>query len=326
MKKAIKLLSLAMLFAMPLAACGNNDNGGNNGNNGGSESGDSGGGGGQHSGDEGGGSGSGGGGGQHSGDEGGGSGSGGGGGQQASTVVLDFSKIKDVSGKVGSVSYTTDIGSGQSAPAYNEAKQELRLYLSNTITFSGATFTSIEFDANGCGETKATGTLSASTGSLSGFKWSGNASSVKFTVNGGKQVHINSITIKTNGAGGGSGDEGGGGGQTSSDAESIMQLICLDLTGDDSLYEDDGEGGFETCLAGDEFDESELVGEVEYVLGLLPEDFYYYDEPAEDEDEYGLFAYGSAANDDGIFVEVYTYNDDGDGVYEIYVYPIEWED
>lgn len=62
MKKAIKLLSLAMLFALPLAACGNNNNGG------GSQSGGSG--------DSGGGSGSGGGG---SGSGGGGSGGGGGG-------------------------------------------------------------------------------------------------------------------------------------------------------------------------------------------------------------------------------------------------------
>lgn len=313
MKKAIKLLSLAMLFAMPLAACNNNNSGGGS-QSGGSESGDSGGGGGQHSGDEGGGSGSGGGGGQHSGDEGGGSGSGGGGGQQASTVVLDFSKIKDVSGKVGSVSYTTDIGSGQSAPAYNDGKQELRLYIGNTITFSGATFTSIEFDANGCGETKATGTLSASTGSLSGFKWTGNASSVKFTVNGGKQVHINSITIKTNGAGGGSGDEGGGGsgGGQVADLEGYAKELSYNVFEEEDGYELLEDGSYYVGVYWEEEGAMSLVEACEDAYNYTPEDFVLADDPEEDGDMAYMIC---ATEDESVYIEIDSYlEDDDDGV------------
>ena len=312
MKKAIKLLSLAMLFAMPLAACGNNNNGGNSGNNGGNQSGEHG-----DSGDEGGGSGSGSGGGQHSGDEGGGSGSGGGG-QQTSTVVLDFSKLNDVKGKVGSVSFTSDKGSGQSAPAYNANKQELRLYLSNTITFTGATFSSIEFDANTCGEEKATGTLSASTGSLSGFKWTGSASSVEFTVNGGKQVHINSITIKTGAGGSGSGDEGGGsgdegggggGGSHVADLESYAKEISYNVFEEEDGYELLEDGSYYIGVYWDEEGAMSLVEACEDAYNYTPEDFVLANDPEEDGDRAYMIC---ATEDESVYIEIDSYLEDDD--------------
>lgn len=112
-------------------------------------------------------------------------------------IVIDFAVESDVSGSVSGVKYQAELGSNpnKTPPAHNAAKSELRLYIGNTLTLSGASFTTIEFDANSCGETKADGTLSCSTGKMNGFTWTGNASSVTFTVADGKQVHINSISI-----------------------------------------------------------------------------------------------------------------------------------
>lgn len=133
----------------------------------------------------------------------GGEGQGGGENQQAGEgATFDFSVLNSTSGTQKSYSFTTALGTNanNAAPAYNESKQELRLYVGNTITITGtANITSIVFTANTCGESKADGTLEADKGTLNGFSWSGSASEVTFNVNSGKQVHISKIDINGGG-------------------------------------------------------------------------------------------------------------------------------
>ena len=140
---------------------------------------------------------------EQGGNEQGGGGSQGGGEQQAGEgATFDFSVLKATSGTQKSYSFTSDVGTNPNNvdPAYNADKQELRLYIGNTITFTAtATITSIVFDANTCDHSNANGTLAADKGTLNGFTWSGSATEVTFNVNSGKQVHINKIDINGGG-------------------------------------------------------------------------------------------------------------------------------
>lgn len=132
--------------------------------------------------------------------------------EEATGATIDFAEFTGLEGTFGAFSFETALGKGQSDPAYNDGKKELRLYAKNTITFtSEETITSIFFYANTCGETKATGTfVSASVGTVSavegGFLWEGEANEVTLTVSDSGQVHINAIEIN------GGGESGGGGG------------------------------------------------------------------------------------------------------------------
>ena len=117
-------------------------------------------------------------------------------------ATFDFSVLKDSTGSQKSYSFTTETGTNPNnvAPAYNADKQELRLYIGNTITISGtALMTSIVFEANTCDHSNANGTLAADKGTLNSFSWSGSANEVIFNVNSGKQVHINKIDINGGG-------------------------------------------------------------------------------------------------------------------------------
>ena len=117
-------------------------------------------------------------------------------------ATFDFTVLKGTSGTQKSYSFTTAVGTNSNnvEPAYNDDKQELRLYIGNTITFTGtSTITSIVFDANTCDHSNANGTLQADRGTLNGFTWSGSATEVTFNVNSGKQVHINKIDINGGG-------------------------------------------------------------------------------------------------------------------------------
>ena len=133
----------------------------------------------------------------------GGGGSQGGGEQQAGEgATFDFSVLNDTTGSQKSYSFTTAVGTNPNNvdPAYNADKQELRLYIGNTITITGtALMTSIVFDANTCDHSNANGTLEADKGTLNSFSWAGSATEVTFTVNSGKQVHINKIDINGGG-------------------------------------------------------------------------------------------------------------------------------
>lgn len=266
--------------------------------------------------------GSGGGGGSEGGGE--GSGGGGGGGQVTGDTVIDFSKTNSTSGTVNGITYTTDVGSNSNKQAaqYNADKKELRLYIGNTITFTGATFTSILFDANGCGETKADGKLSSNVGSMSGFNWSGNASSVTFTVSSGKQVHINAIAF--NGTGGGGSGEGGGGGSGDVDAvEAVAAHMAEALLGDATAYEYE-DGSYYVDYYDD--DSASIIAAAEYALSKCPNGFSVYDEVDEyDDDEGGTFAYGSYDDGVSIAIDVYSWEDEGNICVEVEVYEFEYE-
>ena len=140
-------------------------------------------------------------------------GEGGNGGQQgggesqtaAEGATIDFSVCQETAATIGAYSFTTAVGTNSSkqAPQWNANKNELRLYIGNTLTItSTGLITSIEFDANTCGESKADGTLTANPGSLTEFSWTGSANSVTFTVNEGKQVHIHKIDLNGGGESG----------------------------------------------------------------------------------------------------------------------------
>lgn len=116
--------------------------------------------------------------------------------------TVDFSEYTETSGETDSFAFETAVGtnSNKQGAQYNADSKELRLYIGNTLTISSQEeMTEIFFDANTCGHAKADGTLSASTGTIEevdgGFLWEGSATEVTFTVNSGKQVHINSFTV-----------------------------------------------------------------------------------------------------------------------------------
>ena len=137
--------------------------------------------------------------------EGGGQQGGGGSQTAAEGATIDFSVCQDTTATVGAYSFTTAVGtnSNNQAPQWNANKNELRLYIGNTLTISSSDLiTSIVFDANTCGESKADGTLVASPGTLAKFSWTGSANSVTFTVDSGKQVHINKIDLNGGGESG----------------------------------------------------------------------------------------------------------------------------
>ena len=133
-----------------------------------------------------------------------------GGGQQsteeAAAVVIDFSEFTATEGTFGETSFSTALGSNtnKAAPAYNADKSELRLYIGNTLSITSTKLiTSVVFDANNCGESKADGKLVANVGTLTSFSWTGSTNSVTFTVDSGRQVHIAEIDINGGGEGGG---------------------------------------------------------------------------------------------------------------------------
>ena len=139
---------------------------------------------------------------QQGGNEQGGNEQGGGEQQAGEGATFDFSVFKETSGTQKCYSLTTAVGTNPNKvpPAYNADKQELRLYVGNTITFTGtALITSIVFDANTCDHSNANGTLEADKGTLNGFTWTGSATEVTFNVNSGKQVHVNKIDINGGG-------------------------------------------------------------------------------------------------------------------------------
>ena len=116
--------------------------------------------------------------------------------------TVDFSEYTETSGETDSFAFVTAVGtnSNKQEAQYNADSKELRLYIGNTLTISSEEeMTEIFFDANTCTHAKADGTLSASTGTIEavegGFYWTGSATEVTFTVNSGKQVHINSFTV-----------------------------------------------------------------------------------------------------------------------------------
>lgn len=191
-------------------------------------------------------------------------------------VTFDFSELTLVNGTIGSFSYTSNKGSNSTPPAYNDNKQELRLYVNNTITITstGEPITSIYFNANTCGESKADGVLSCDVGEMvevdDGFYWEGNAISVTFTVSSGKQVHINYIDVKGGGI-------SGGGGTTTGDIEDIVEELSYNLTGEYDAFENYS-GDYYLALNWGTTSEYSLTEAVDDASWYLPDVFVYCDE------------------------------------------------
>ena len=231
-------------------------------------------------------------------------------------ATFDFSELSETSGSMNGFSFTTAKAGGQSAPAYNDNKSELRLYANNTITFtSEEPMTEIFFDANTCGESKATATfVSASTGSVSevdgGFLWEGNATEVTLTVSGSGQIHINLIDIN----GGGSG--GGGGGETS-DLASFADEVSEVIFGEEGCLEYDSDYDEYWCAYYSE--QSTLMDACTEICDLLAEVYDEYQAPTAGSDEDG--DYVDACYGEGDYeIYVVTFEADGGIVFQIEVY------
>ncbi|MCH5246064.1 MAG: chitobiase/beta-hexosaminidase C-terminal domain-containing protein [Muribaculaceae bacterium] len=89
---------------------------------------------------------------------------------------------------------------GSAAPTYYSASPyAVRCYANNTLavsTVDGSSITAIEFTWGGT----TTAGLTPSTGTLSGTKWTGSASSVTFTVGSSGQQHITTVKVTYSGS------------------------------------------------------------------------------------------------------------------------------
>ena len=129
-------------------------------------------------------------------------------------TVFTFTSSADLNQTKDGITVTLAKGSGQTEPVYKESwnpeiqPSDMRLYLGNTITVSGEGLNSIQmvFAKSGASNKEYTG-LSASTGNLvSGGvsesatdwkvdSWTGNATSVVFTLTGKGQRQIQQIVV-----------------------------------------------------------------------------------------------------------------------------------
>lgn len=229
--------------------------------------------------------------------------------EESTGVTIDFAEVSATAGTIGAYSFDTSKAGGQSDPAYNENHKELRLYASNTITFSSEeTITSIFFDANTCGESKATGSfVSASVGTVSavegGFLWEGEATEVTLTVSASGQIHINSIVIN--------------GGDTpigETDEEAFIQeLVCLIFDQETAELDVDyfDEDGFYTAFQAESLTES-----IDQLYALLSQ---YYD--CEKYNEDGYYGFYVDSLDGSCYADVYSYEHPSYGIMiEIDVY------
>lgn len=131
--------------------------------------------------------------------------------------TFTFTSAESVNQIVDGYSVKIEKGSGNNAPAYYD--NGLRLYANNTITISGADLTRIELTFSMQGSkayadltcspgTLVSGGASSSQTDLKTDTWTGNATSVTFTLGASGQRLINKIVV--NGDGSDGGNTGGG--------------------------------------------------------------------------------------------------------------------
>lgn len=283
-----------------------------------------------------------------SGGGGGGSEGGGGGGGTVDPVtgdvVIDFSKTSSVSGSVSDVTYKAEKSGAQNDPVVNDTSHDLRIYAKGKLTVSASSnMTQIDFAISAQGK-KRQADISCTTGKMSydmnnsRVSWTGNASSVVFTV-GDTATHgtesskagqfcFTSMAIALGEGGGGSGEggsgEGGGGGSGDVDAvEAVAAHMAEALVGDATAYEYD-DGSYYVDYYDD--DSESIIAAAEYALSKCPNGFSVYDEVEEyDDDEGGTFAYGSYDDGVSIAIDVYSWEDEGDICVEVEVYEFEYE-
>lgn len=333
MKKGLKLLSLAMLFALPLAACGDNSGSNTSGNQEGGQQQE--GGGQEEGGGSGGGGGEQGGGGQ---EEGGGGSGGGGGGQsqdEVQTITVDFSKLGYADQEeIGTKNLASDLtlsakNDGSTPVKWFDNGSALRVYGGDSLVFeskSGA-ITKIELTLVSGGKSNA---VSAQPGSIADrTTWTGSSNKVTITVDGtGGHVRYSGAKITYSGKGGsGGGEEGGGGsgGGQSTDLEDILVEICFYTTGqEENLFEyDSDDDSYYFGLTWGTTSEYTLLSAVQDAAEYLPEAFVYeVEEPYEDEwldGDAGAFA-TYCTEDETTYCEIGSYEDDGEIVIQFCVY------
>ena len=108
------------------------------------------------------------------------------------TGTIAKSDADDLVGTQNGITVTYSLGSGGSNRYCNDS--QIRLYQNNTFTVSvgQGTITKIEFEL----VTSSSKTLYASTGTMDGLTWTGNASSVTFHVNSGSgNMQIKNIKV-----------------------------------------------------------------------------------------------------------------------------------
>ena len=105
---------------------------------------------------------------------------------------IDKNNDEDLIGTQNGITVTYSLGDGGANRYCNDS--QIRLYQNNTFTVSvgQGTITKIEFEL----ATTSSKTLSASTGTVNGLTWTGNAKSVVFTVNSGSgNMQIKNIKV-----------------------------------------------------------------------------------------------------------------------------------
>lgn len=111
---------------------------------------------------------------------------------------------------IGSFTISASIGEGSNNPKYFANGTSLRFYHGNTFTISGAKMTEINFN----GAYNNHGTVTASVGTFAEHKWTGDATSVTFTIGADEgtsgQYRVVAIGVNQDASGEEPGEGGGG--------------------------------------------------------------------------------------------------------------------
>lgn len=211
---------------------------------------------------------------------------------------------------------------GSNDPKYYDSDASIRLYTSNSITFSTDNLTKLEFVFTRIDDnitfTPNSGTFEANRSEKTGV-WTGNAASVTFTLGNttGKQIRISKVTATGTFSGGDTpidpGDE--------RTVASIAEDIATNLGFTSSDIEWDGDDAYIACVIDGATSLEEACVEATY---YLPEYLEVSEEPTAgewDDGDDGYFAtYLDSEN--SIAVEIGTYLSGNDYVVQFCVYPV----
>ncbi len=269
---------------------------------------------------------------------GGGSGEGGGGGSDdgggggggtvdpiTGDVVFDYSATSSISGTSNGVTYKAEKAGAQNDPVVNPTSHDLRIYANGKLTVSASSnMTQIDFAISAQGK-KRQAEISCSTGKMtydlsnSLVSWSGNASSVVFTVGSSAtygtesskagQFCFTSMAIALGeGGGGGSGEGGGGGGQTVDDGEAFFKEVLEVVFGYEPVFDEDywDDDGLFTILECDD-----LIADIDDLYNDLSA-LYSCTEP---EDEEGWYGFYLDSDDGNYYIDIYSGEDETEGNY-----------
>lgn len=259
---------------------------------------------------------------------GGGSGEGGGGGTVdpiTGDVVFDYSTISSISGTSNGVTYKAEKAGAQNDPVVNTTSHDLRIYANGKLTVSASSnMTQIDFAISAQGK-KRQAEISCSTGKMtydlsnSLVSWSGNASSVVFTVGSSAtygtesskagQFCFTSMAIALGeGGGGGSGEGGGGGGQTVDDGEAFFKEVLEVVFGYEPVFDEDywDDDGLFTILECED-----LTADIDDLYSDLSV-LYSCTEPEDDE---GLYGFYLDSDDGNYYIDIYSGEDETEGNY-----------